>query len=121
MITRLGVMDQYVIQSSGPRAVDIRCLSHTPVLEPGLRVTGHQVNDFGLVRSGRVMGQSDRPGIRTGLCSFCMRFIDAFGERIRHLGISGILYTLYFHVVLFTSSDSSNLLLSGCLLFSHCS
>jgi len=49
---------------------------------------------------GRVgSGQCDRPGVWPGFCSFGTRFIVAFGERI-----CGILCTLYFHIVLFTSS-----------------
>jgi len=65
-----------------------------------------RVNDFGRVGSDRVTGQCDRPGVCPGFCNLCTRFIVAFEKIIRHLGISGILCTLYFHVVLFTSSDS---------------
>ena len=67
-----------------------------------------------LAGSGRVTGQCDRPGVLPCFCSFfSTRFIVAFGEKIRHFGTCVIPYTLDFHVVLFTSSDSSNLLLSG--------
>ena len=40
------------------------------VLEPGLQVTGHRVNDFGGVGWGRVTGQCDRPGIWPGFVVF---------------------------------------------------
>ena len=59
-------------------------LGRDSVLEQGLRVTGHRVNDSGRVGSGRVMGQCDRPGVSPS-CSFCTRFIVAYGETVRHL------------------------------------
>jgi len=49
-------------------------------------VTGSTI----LAGSGRVTGQYDRPGVWPGFCSFCTRFIVAFGERIRDLGICEI-------------------------------
>jgi len=71
------------------------------VLESGIRVTRSLGQLFwsGRVGSGLVTGQCDRLGAWAGFCSLCTRFIVAFGERIRHVGICGILCTLYFHVV----------------------
>ena len=77
------------------------------VVEPCLRVTGHRVDDFGRSdRVGSCLGSVWQTRCLSRFCSFCTRFIVAFGETIRHLGICEIPCTLYFHVVSFTISDS---------------
>ena len=72
------------------------------VLEPGLRVTSHQVNDFGRVGSGRVgSGQvrsrvsvTDPVSDQVFVVFVKKRFIVAFGKRIRYIGICGIAVVL---------------------------
>jgi len=60
------------------------------------RVAGSMI----LAGSGRVRGQCDTPGVWPGFCSFCPRFIVAFGKRISHLGIWDCSVVLNWHFVL---------------------
>ena len=61
------------------------------MFEPGLRVTRSTI----LAGSDRVTGQvTDPVSIDSGFRSICTRFIVAFEERLRHLGICEIAVVL---------------------------
>jgi len=82
------------------------------VLEQGLRVTGYRVNDFGRVGFGRVrlrVSVTD-PVSDLVFVAFARALLLLLVREYATLESLGFcVLSLCFHVVLFTSSDSSNL------------